>query len=195
MNSTTTTTSPIRDAAAANDSFLVEPERMSHYSHKHTQKKRVVGAPVVPATDMNSVAMDRIERYLEREKQQNKMESWTKLDKIVKSTKLRQFVQKIAPEQNMSMDQCQRLESFLLDALEQRTKLQKSKDIVYNKDLQAIVDIPGLVFPKTMDEEYSWSNTDQKRLSTLKFLTPKRMPSAASTVVDVVAAVALEKRA
>ena len=172
--STSTAESSLSCAPAAT---MSEPERASHYSHKHTQKKRsVTVATSAVSTDLS--AMDRIERYLEREKQQNKMESWTKLDKIVKSLKLKQFVQKMALEQNMTAGQCARLETFLLDALEQRTKLQKSKDIVYNKDLQAIVEIPGLVLPKTPNDDFSWCSTDQKCISTLKFLTPKRIPVA-----------------
>ena len=61
---------------------------------------------------------------------------------------------------------------FFNDSLD-KSKLQKSKDIVYNKETKEIVSVPSLYF-NTNTHNFSFKITDLKRVSTLKSLTPRR---------------------
>ena len=64
------------------------------------------------------------------------------------------------------------LKSFFSQCIE-KNKLQKTKDIIYNKDTREITSIPPLYF-NTQNHNFSLKIMDSKRVSTLKSLTPKR---------------------
>jgi hypothetical protein len=59
---------------------------------------------------------------------------------------------------------------FFKKSLE-RNKLQKKKDLVYDKDTNEIVAIPSLCFQGT---DFFLKEIDNKRTPTMKSLTPKR---------------------
>lgn len=67
------------------------------------------------------------------------------------------------------------LKNFFKDCLD-KNKLAKSKDIVYNKEEMKIISIPSLYFNQ-LNHNFTLKITDTKRVSTLKSLTPKRIPS------------------
>ena len=55
----------------------------------------------------------------------------------------------------------------------EKNKLQKTKDLVYDKETQEIIEIPSLFFhPETRN--FTLKNMDKTRVSTLKSLTPKK---------------------
>ena len=60
---------------------------------------------------------------------------------------------------------------FFRDCLDKK-KLQRVKDIIYNKDTGEIKDIPALFYNKPSNH-FTLKNID-KRVSTLKGLTPKK---------------------
>ena len=64
------------------------------------------------------------------------------------------------------------LKSFFNTCLE-KNKLNRTKDVVYNKDTQIISSIPGLFFNKN-SKNYTIRANDSKRVSTLKSLAPKK---------------------
>ena len=111
-----------------------------------------------------------IDSFLETEKQKNKVDSWNKLDKTMKIQKLHTYAEKYAVEQGKDVVQLKR---FFIDALE-KGKFQKTKDVVYDKENQAIVSIPALLY-NTATNNYTLRIMDPKRVSTLKSLTPKRI--------------------
>jgi len=123
--------------------------------------------------EVNYHTMDRI---LEREKQHNKSDSWNKLDRTLKIQKLHAFAEKYAKEHALPIKEVKMLKSFFLDCLE-KNKLQKVKDVIYDKDLQTITSIPALHF-NTNNRNFTLRITDTKRVSTLKSLTPKRTAAA-----------------
>ena len=61
---------------------------------------------------------------------------------------------------------------FLKDALEKK-KLQRIKDIIYDKQTGVIKEIPGLVFVK-QKKHFTFRIVNEKRVSTLKSLGPKK---------------------
>jgi hypothetical protein len=64
------------------------------------------------------------------------------------------------------------LKAFFVDSLD-KGKLQKTKDVNYNKDTREILGIPALHF-NSDTHAFTLKNLDTKRVSTLKSLTPKR---------------------
>ena len=63
------------------------------------------------------------------------------------------------------------VKQYLIDSLDKK-KLQRVKDVNYNKDTGEIKDIPALYFNKPTNH-FTLKNLD-KRVSTLRGLTPKK---------------------
>jgi hypothetical protein len=120
--------------------------------------------------EMNYNAVDMI---LESEKQNNKMDTWNKLDKTGKIIKLHAFAEKYGRTHNLPTKDIKILKTFFIECLE-KAKLQKAKDVVYNKETGEIISIPSLHF-NTTNQKFTLKIMDAKRVSTLKCLTPKRI--------------------
>lgn len=114
-----------------------------------------------------------VDHLLEKETQKNKTESWNKLNKTMKIQKLHHYAEKYAAEHKYSVKELTNLKTFFLESLE-RGKLQKTKEVVYDKDQQQIDEIPGLFYHPN-NHNFTLRITDAKRVSTLKSLTPKRI--------------------
>jgi hypothetical protein len=151
---TATTTTPV-----------VAPEKPTKY-------KNIINAyqPSIEEVNYNT-----IDAMLEKEKQHNKTEPWTKLDKSIKIQKLHQFAERYGKEHTFPMKDVKSLKSFFVDCLE-KNKLNKTKDVVYDKEKSDITSIPALHF-NVVSRSFTLKITDTKRVSTLKSLTPKRMES------------------
>jgi len=135
------------------------------------------------ATSYNNNVSD-IDQILEREKTHNKTEVWSKLDKTLKIQKLYTYADKYGFTHEYSAKDIKALKVFFVSALD-KGKLQKIKDVVYNKEKQEIQNIPALHFD-TNTHNFTLKNIDVKRVSTLKSLTPKRAVSqtALDTIID-----------
>ena len=114
-----------------------------------------------------------IDALLENEKQKNKNDSWNKLDKTLKTQKLHAFAEKYGKDNGYPAKEVKNLKMFFVDCLN-KSKLQKTKDVVYNKDAGEITSIPALYF-NSISHNFSLKINDAKRVSTLKSLTPKRI--------------------
>jgi hypothetical protein len=113
-----------------------------------------------------------IDSILEKEKQKNKTDTWNKLDKTIKIEKLHTFALKFGNDHGYDNDDIKYLITFFNECLD-KNKLQKKKDLVYDKDTYEITSIPSLSFNATT-HHFTLKNIDSKRVSTLKSLTPKR---------------------
>jgi len=113
-----------------------------------------------------------LDLFLENEKTVNKGESWIKLDKTTKYSKMADFVEKYALDKNLTEDEKNDLNVFLKDAVDKK-KLYKVKDIVYDKINNLIKDIPGLVFLKTEHKKFTLKNAT--KMNTLKSMPKKRL--------------------
>jgi hypothetical protein len=118
-------------------------------------------------------SQEEVDTILEKETQQNKNESWNKLNKTHKLQKLNNYAEKYGTDQKYSAKEIKNLKQFFLDSLE-RGKLQKTKEVIYDKHTQMINEIPGLFLHPT-NHNFTLRITDTKRVSTLKSLAPKRI--------------------
>lgn len=113
-----------------------------------------------------------IDKLLENEKIQNKKDTWNKIDKTVKIQKLHDFAERYGKEHSLPVKDIKGLKMFFNDCLN-NSKLQKTKDIVYDKEKGVVTGIPSLFFNST-NRVFTLKNMDTKRVSTIKSLTPKR---------------------
>jgi hypothetical protein len=114
-----------------------------------------------------------IDNLLETEKQNNKLESWNRINKTVKTQKLHEFAERYGKEHNIPVKDVKTLKAFFSDCLN-KNKLMKAKEVIYDKERQLITSIPALLF-NTVSRSYTLRITDEKRVNTLKCLTPKRI--------------------
>lgn len=107
-----------------------------------------------------------------------KDEPWCKLNKTTKLVKIQQFVEIYKDKHEMNSDEENRLVIFLKDCLDKK-KLQRIKDVNYDKFEGVIKDIPGLLYIKSK-KHFTLKNND-KRVSTLKSLGPKKIQQHSSS--------------
>lgn len=113
-----------------------------------------------------------IDQLLDQENSHNKTEAWNKLNKTLKIQKLHAFSERYGKDKKYTVQEIKQLKRFFSDALEKK-KLQKTKEVTYDKHKQEVTDVPGLFYNNT---NHSFTiRADTKRISTLKSLTPKRV--------------------
>ena len=127
------------------------------------------GVPLLESKSSNDIS--NLDKFLENEKNNNVNEPWCKLNKTIKTKKLQDYVDNYKQENNLSNEETELMLTFLKDCLD-RKKLQRVKDVIYDKESGTVKDIPGLCFMKTT-KHFTLKNID-KRVSTLKSLAPKK---------------------
>ena len=115
-----------------------------------------------------------IDKILENEKQTNKNDNWNKLDKTMKIQKLHSFAEKYGKDNSLPIKTIKTLKAFFIDCLE-KNKLLKTKEVLYDKEKGEITSIPTLTI-NNQTKNFTLRQCD-KRVSTLKSLTPKRVTS------------------
>ena len=120
-----------------------------------------------------------LDKFLENEKITNSNEPWSKLDKTAKIRKLTLFADNYKVLNNLTDAEYEQLISFFRDCLDKK-KLQRVKDVNYNKENGEIKDIPALFYIKPSNH-FTLKNID-KRVSTLKGLTPKKKQGTAKNL-------------
>ena len=146
-------------------------------------KTMLLSGTAMPETKSSS-DLSNLEKFLEDNKANKQNEPWSKLDKTVKTKKLIQYTEEYAKKNNLTSEETTGLCAFLKDSLD-RKKLQRVKDVDYDKTTGEIKDIPALHFNKATNH-FTLKNID-KRVSTLKSLPPKKgtkgtVKSAAITI-------------
>ena len=112
-----------------------------------------------------------LDKFLEDEKNNNVNEPWCKLNKTIKTKKLQEYVETYKKQNDLDEDECNLLITFLKECID-RKKLQRVKDVIYDKESGIIKEIPALCYTKT-NKHFTLKNID-KRVSTLKSLAPKK---------------------
>ena len=137
-------------------------------------KEQVYTNKYIPATSTitSNVTSSSLDSLLEREKQNNKADSWNKLDKTVKTQALHSFAETYGKEKSLSAKDIKTLKLFFSDCLK-TNNLNKTKDVKSDKDARTVLSIPALAY-NTLSHNFTLKNADAKRVSTLKSLTPKR---------------------
>ena len=134
----------------------------------------------------SSENLSNLDKFLEDEKNVNRNEPWCKLNKTIKTKKLIDFVETYKQTAELDEEEQTLLITFFKDSLE-RKKLQRVKDVVYDKTNGQIKEIPALTYIKAT-KHFTLKNMD-KRVSTLKSLAPKKSQHGSSLrnkVKDVV---------
>ena len=121
---------------------------------------------------ISTINVEQLDDLLEKEKIRNKGDVWIKLDKTDRYQRLLEYADKHGKEQNMSSKDLKLLKTFFKSCLD-KNKLNKSKDVVYNKEERVIISIPALHFNQ-VTKNFTLKILDNKRVSTLKSLTPKK---------------------
>lgn len=115
--------------------------------------------------------LNSLDKFLENEKKINVNEPWCKLNKSEKLKKLNIFAANYKSANNLSEDEFELLINFLKETVD-RKKLNKAKDVIWDKNTGFIKEIPCLVYIKNT-RHFTLKNID-KRVSTLKSLPPKK---------------------
>ena len=134
--------------------------------------KNILTQPSFEETATNS--MNKIDEMLETEKKSMNSEPWNKLDKRLKIQKLHAYAEKYGKENSLPVKDVKGLKAFFSTCLT-KDKLAKVKDVDYNKVTGIINNIGGLAFNLTT-RAFTIRNLD-KKVSTLKSLTPKKIES------------------
>ncbi len=129
----------------------------------------------------SSSNLDNLDKYLENEKNNNANEPWSKLDKTAKIKKLTMFAENYKSENKLSNDEYSKLTIFLKDCLD-RKKLQRVKDVTYDKTNGEVKDIPALHHNKQTNH-FTLKNVD-KRVSTTRSLAPKKCRGTAKNIIE-----------
>jgi hypothetical protein len=109
-----------------------------------------------------------IHTYLDNEQKNNDYcKPWSKLDKLSKIEKLYEYAEIYIQKEKMKSDNLSVMKKYLREALDKK-RLQRIKDVVYDKEQGKITNIPGLVFKK-QSRKFTLRN-QEKRSSTLKNL-------------------------
>jgi hypothetical protein len=121
----------------------------------------------------NETHYNTTDQLLENEKQTNQKDNWNKLDKTTKLQILTLYADSYGADKGLSEDEIKSLKRFFRDATE-KGKFQKAKDVVYNRASRLIDDIPALHW-NSVTNNFTLRNLDNKKVSLLKSLTPKRL--------------------
>ena len=114
-----------------------------------------------------SMTNDRIDSFLQKEKEMNLHESWNKLDRTLKNKKLLLYSEKYIETEDTEDMTVEQLYSFLKGCLDKK-RLLSNKEVDYCKVEQSILVIPSLRYK---NNRFGLERCD-KRVSTLKSLTP-----------------------
>ena len=117
--------------------------------------------------DSNAKNSDNLLDFLTKESELNILKPWNKLGKGTKIKKLSSFIDRYSIDNKLSQNKKILLKDYLLKCLERR-KLQRVKDIIYDKKTGIIKNIPGLLFQKN---KFTIKRNDKKN-NTLKGLAP-----------------------
>ena len=101
---------------------------------------------------------------LDTELTQNKKEPWCKLNQTEKVQKLNEFAKKMGKDKNLSQKEIKHLQTYLSTALS-RKKLQKVKDVLYDKETGIIKSIPTLNFNST-EKRFTLKRSDRRTCTT-----------------------------
>lgn len=119
----------------------------------------------------SSQSLQKLDQFLEDEKNTNENEPWCKLNKTIKIKKIMDYIEIYKTEKKLNYEEGVKLTIFLRDCLN-RKKLQRIKDVLYDKEKGIVNDIPSLTYIKST-KHFTLKNIE-KRVSTLKSLPQKK---------------------
>ena len=115
---------------------------------------------------------------LASETNRNRKEPWSRLNQTEKIQKLNEYADKISKEKHLSSTEITRLKEYFAVSLNKK-RLQKVKDVVYDKENGAIKTIPNLNF-NSAEKRFTLKRAGH-RISTTKSLGMGRTRKRNST--------------
>jgi hypothetical protein len=158
-----------QESAIIKEEFVLIKEECLELKNIKYKTMLLNGNPLQETKSSNDIS--NLDKFLENEKNNNIIEPWCKLNKTVKTKKLLDYVEIYKKEKNLDKDEEALLISFLKDCLDKK-KLQRVKDVIYDKTNGIIKEIPALSYTK-INKHFTLKNMD-KRVSTLKSLPVKK---------------------
>jgi hypothetical protein len=173
-NNTDIATATAKATTTATEASATSKTRASKKSDECIELKNMKYKSMLHTGNFNIIKEDaqtnpNLESILEKEKAHNKTEPWSKLDKTAKVYKIRNYISKYAEKEKLTDKECAALQTFLLTNLDQK-KLMRTKDVIYDKAIGEITEIPCLNFNPTT-RKFTLKRCE-KRQSTLKSLAP-----------------------
>jgi len=110
-------------------------------------------------------SLKNLDEFLKAEKEKNKTESWSRLDKTVKLRKLHEWVESYVEEKKYSDITKNQLKTFIKTCLDKK-RLQRVKDVSYDKETQKVLGIPNLQF---INRRFTLKR-NERRVSTVRSL-------------------------
>lgn len=111
---------------------------------------------------------ENIDTYLKNEQKDTSfLKPWSKLDKISKIKKLNEYAEIYATKEKLTQESLDKMKKYLRESLDKK-RLQRIKDVIYDKDQGKIKNIPGLTYKKQTNK-FTLKN-QEKHSSTLKNL-------------------------
>jgi len=126
--------------------------------------------------------LQNLEKFLEDDKNKNSNEPWCKLTKTMKLRKLVDYTNFYKQQNNLSEEEKKLLINFFSDCLDKK-KLNKIKDVKYDKLTGNVTSIPALLYNKNQ-KHFTLKNLE-KRVSTLKSLTPQSMQNKTRIITNI----------
>jgi hypothetical protein len=159
-----------------NENFVIEENKEETKQEecielKNIQFKTMLMTGVQMPQSKSFQNLNNLEKFLEDEKISSENEPWCKLNKTIKLKKLQDYVVLYKSENNLDEEEGEILVQFLKDCLD-RKKLQRIKDVIYDKENGIVKSIPALTYVKT-NRHFTLKNIE-KRISTVKSLPPKK---------------------
>ena len=114
---------------------------------------------------------EKLNEYLENEKRVSANTTWSKLNKAERLRLLDVYADAYTVANSLTPEEVAILKSYLKQSLD-RKKLQRVKDVQYDKATGTIKNIPGLMFNK-QQRKFTLKRSD-KKTSTLKNLPTKK---------------------
>ena len=125
------------------------------------------GTDINPKYNNESTNNLKISNFLECESSANKKETWSKLDKTQKIKHLNIYAESLQEVDNLNLDEVLNLKKYLVRCLDRKCLL-KTKEVIYDKDNNKILNVPFLLFnPETRNYIL---RKDDKHVSTIKSL-------------------------
>jgi len=111
----------------------------------------------------SSSSLESVDDFLENETINNKSEPWNKLNKTTKIKKILVYAATYTEQHQLPPTESNALVNYLKDCLE-RKKLNKVKEVIYDKQLGVITDIPVLI-RCDMTSRFTLKKMDKKNVT------------------------------
>jgi hypothetical protein len=140
--------------------IIIKKQYDYSYDIKNLNTKKKNEQEINEKDQKKETNIEKLDSYLEFEKEENENVGWYKLSTTSKINKLFFFTKKYSELNKCSLEEEELLFTYLKDCINKK-KLKKMKDVLYDKNEKMIIDIPGLIYQKN-EKRFTLKNMDKK---------------------------------